>query len=550
MNTGRQGSVPNTKLPNPTTWWQTGIIYEIYLRSFQDTTGNGIGDINGVRKRLDYLKWLGIDILWMTPPYKSPQVEFGYDTADYLAIDPVSGTLADFEALLMEAHQRDMRVVLDIAPNHTSDQHEWFQDSRSSRDSRHRDWYIWKDAGPDGGPPNNWVSAFGGGSAWELDPATGQYYYHAFLKEQPDLNWQNPEVAKAIFNCFRFWLDKGVDGFRIDVMWHLVKDTRFRDNPPNPNFDPKTEPSNNVLQEVYSADRPEVIDLVVRMRDVLKEYEGDRLMIGELYQSGARLVDFYGPDGRGAQLPHNQQLLLQPWDAPKIRDAAEKYLGSLPDDFWPNWVLSNHDKPRIATRSGSQAQARVAMMLLLTLRGTPTMYYGDELGMENAEILPDELRDPFEKLDPGKGQGRDPQRTPMQWNADSNAGFTTGKPWLPVADNSQQLNMETLKNDPASMLNFTKRLIELRRKQPALSMGDHRLVITDVQGPVIAYSREYESEKFLIALNLSSTPATFPLPTGCNQATVILSTLEQDTSPTHDKQVSLRGNEGLILKCD
>jgi alpha-glucosidase len=295
-------------------WWQTGIIYEVYVRSFQDTNGDGIGDLGGLLQRMDYLQWLGIDVLWIPPVYKSPQLEFGYDIADFTSIDPLFGTLEQFDQLLQEAHQRKMRVVLDIAPNHTSSHHAWFQESRTSRDNPKRDWYIWRDPAPDGGPPNNWVSAFGGKSAWELDERTGQYYYHAFLPDQPDLNWRNPDVEKAFFECLRFWLDRGVDGFRIDVMWHLIKDAKFRDNPPNPDFDPRSMPNNNALRELYNADRPEAVDLVLRMRDVLREYDGDRLMIGELYHSGDGLVDYYGPACDAAQMPHNQQLILLPWE--------------------------------------------------------------------------------------------------------------------------------------------------------------------------------------------------------------------------------------------
>ena len=404
-------------MPDPNHhWWQTGVIYEAYIRSFQDSDGDGIGDLQGMRRRLDYLQWLGVDVLWIPPFYRSPMKEFGYDIADYVAVDPIFGTLDDFDRLLEDAHARGMRVVLDIAPNHTSDQHAWFQESRASRTGPKADWYLWRDPGPDGGPPNNWVSAFGGESAWELEPARGQYYYHAFMKEQPDLNWRNPEVEKAVFECMRFWLRRGVDGFRIDVIWHLIKDDALRDNPPNLRFDPGSMPSNDRQRQLYNADRPEVIDLVSRMRDVLQEFEGERLMIGELYHSPETIAEYYGHQGSGAQMPHNQSLILKPWKAPELRDAIESYLGALPESVWPNWVLSNHDKPRIATRAGSAEQARVARMLLLTLRGTPTLYYGDELGMEHVPIPPDEIQDPFEKLDPGRGQGRDPQRTPMQWD--------------------------------------------------------------------------------------------------------------------------------------
>jgi len=531
-------------------WWQSGIIYEVYVRSYQDTSGNGIGDINGIRQRLDYLNWLGIDILWLTPPYKSPQLEFGYDIADYVSIDPLFGTLDDFDSLISEAHALGMKIVLDIAPNHTSDQHEWFKESRTSRTNPKSDWYLWRDPAPDGRPPNNWVSAFGGKSAWEFVPERNQYYYHAFKVEQPDLNWRNPEVEKAFFDCLRFWLDRGIDGFRIDVMWHMVKDKYFRDNPPNPGYDPETMPSNNILHELYSANRPETIDLVTRMRNVLKEYDGDRLMIGELYQAGEELLNYYGTDGAAAQLPHNQQLILLPWEAVDIRNALEKYLGALPESCWPNWVLGNHDKPRIATRVKSQEQARVAMMMLLTLRGTPTMYYGDEIGMENVEIPPDKIQDPFEKLDPGKGQGRDPQRTPMQWDGHSNnAGFTTAiEPWLPMSGTWLHINVEAQKADQDSILNMTRALIELRRDNPAFVSGTHRLILTQTNGTIIAFRREHKAGNFIVALNVSALPVDFETPYGYEKTEPVLSTVPGKLPASADGCISLRANEGLILR--
>lgn len=536
--------------PHPHAWWQTGIIYEAYVRSFQDSNGDGVGDIQGLRDRLDYLQWLGIDILWINPVYKSPQREFGYDIADYTAVDPLFGTLEDFDGLIADAHKRNLKLVMDIAPNHTSSDHEWFLESKSSRDNPKRDWYIWKDPAPDGGPPNNWRSAFGGGSAWELDEATGQYYYHAFLKEQPDLNWRNGEVRAAFKECLRFWLDRGIDGFRIDVMWHHIKDEFYRDNPINPNYDEKKDPSNNVVMELFSASRPETIDLMVELRDVLKEYDGDRLMIGELYQSGADLNRYYGYPGRdAAQIPHNQQLILTPWEAAPVRAAVEQYLGALPVGRWPNWVMGNHDKPRLATRLGGLPQARVGLMMLLTLQGTPTLYYGDELGMTNVDIPKDQLQDPFEALDPGKGQGRDPQRTPMLWNGEeNNAGFTTGKPWLPISSNWKEINVAQQIDDDHSMLKFTRALIELRRENAALTVGSYRGVLTDKDSPVMAYRREHEDGNFFIALNLCEDAAVIDLPYGYTDLETVLSTHGGADSPPVKNRLELKGHEGRILK--
>ena len=354
-------------------WWQTGVIYQIYPRSFQDSNGDGIGDLNGIAARLDDLVALGVDAVWISPIYPSPMADFGYDVADYTGIDPRFGTLADFDRLLEAAHARGLKVLLDFVPNHTSSQHPWFLESRSSRENPKRDWYLWRDPAPDGGPPNNWISDFGG-SAWEWDEATGQYYYHAFLKEQPDLNWRNPEVVEAMLAVLRFWFDRGVDGFRIDVLWHMVKHADFPDNPPNPAYTPAMGEMNRVLQ-LHSTDQQEVHGIAAAMREVADQYPG-RVLIGEIYLPVERLVDYYGRDRPEVHLPFNFQLIGAPWEARTLAKLIADYEAALPAGGWPNWVLGNHDRPRAATRFGPE-QARVAAMLLLTLRGTPTIYYGD-----------------------------------------------------------------------------------------------------------------------------------------------------------------------------
>ncbi len=394
-------------------WWQNGIIYQIYPRSFQDSNEDGIGDLNGIRERLGYLEWLGVDAVWLSPIYPSPMADFGYDVSDYTDVHEMFGSLDDLLELRGELHRRGMKLILDLVPNHTSSEHPWFRESRSSRENAKRDWYIWKDPAPDGGPPTNWKSVFGG-SAWEFDEHTGQYYYHAFLKEQPDLNWRNSEVRTAMFDVIRFWLDRGIDGFRIDVIWHMIKDDQFRDEPENPNYHPGESSTYDEVRHIYTTDRPEIHGLIAEMRSVIEEYE-DRVMIGEIYLPIERLVTYYGNEGTGIHLPYNFQLILLPWDARKIDSAIHAYEALLPTWGWPNWVLGNHDKSRVATRVGS-AQARVAAMLLLTLRGTPTIYYGDEIGMHDVPIPPDRIHDPVEKNMPGLGLGRDPQRTPMQWD--------------------------------------------------------------------------------------------------------------------------------------
>ncbi len=519
-------------------WWQYGTIYQVYPRSFQDSNGDGIGDLRGIIERLDYLAWLGVNALWISPFYPSPMADFGYDVADYTDIDPLFGTLTDFDELLAKAHGMGLRVLLDFVPNHTSDRHPWFVEARSSREAATRDMYIWRDPAPDGGPPNNWLSDFGG-SAWEWDEATGQYYYHAYLKEQPDLNWRNPEVRAAMYDVLRFWLERGVDGFRVDVLWHLIKDDRFRDNPVNPDWTPDMPPHKRVLQ-LYSADRPEVHEIVTEMRDVLEEYGDDRLLIGEIYLPLARLVSYYGRDLRGAHLPFNFHLIEANWHARNLAREIDAYEAALPEGGWPNWVLSNHDKARIASRVG-RPQARVAAMLLLTLRGTPTIYYGDELGMRNVEIPAECVRDPFELNVPGKGFGRDPQRTPMQWSGGTSAGFTTGTPWLPIPADARVVNVARQAEDADSMLSLYRRLLALRREHAALSVG--RYVPLEASGDVLAYARESGTERFVIALNLGPEPADMSLPCDCR---VVLSTLDGRDGEAVRTPLRLRGNEGVV----
>jgi alpha-glucosidase len=523
-----------------TTWWKRGIVYQIYPRSFQDSNRDGIGDLKGICSRLDYLAWLGVDAIWISPIYSSPMADFGYDVADYCGIDPIFGTMEDFDRLVEEAHAKDLKVILDFVPNHTSDQHPWFQESRSSRTNPKRDWYIWRDAGLDGAPPNNWISNFGG-SAWEWDEATGQYFYHAFLKEQPDLNWRNPEVREAMYDALRFWLDRGVDGFRVDVIWHLIKDAELRDNPPNLGYQPSQAEINRFLQ-VYSADQPEVHEVVSEMRRVLEEYP-ERVLIGEIYLPLERLVAYYGEDLSGAHLPFNFQLIQTAWNAREIATLIDEYEAALPEGGWPNWVLGNHDQPRIGARIGPR-QARVAAMLLLTLRGTPTMYYGDELGIGKVEIPPEAVQDPWEKNEPGLGLGRDPARTPMHWDGSEAAGFTSAKPWLPLDPRFPSCHVEGLRNDPASILMLYRRLIELRRQHLALSVGSYRLVAA--QGDVLAYERRRGTDHFLVALNLGHAPHTVALPEG-KTGRIMLSTFLDQGEEIIKEQANLRPDEGLII---
>ena len=522
-------------------WWQRGIFYQVYPRSFQDSDGDGVGDLPGITSRLDYLQWLGADAVWLSPIFPSPMADFGYDVADYTGIDRLFGTLADFDRLLAEAHARGMKVILDYVPNHTSDEHPWFLESRSSRDNPKRDWYIWRDPAPGGGPPNNWLSMFGGG-AWEWDAATGQYYLHLFDVKQPDLNWRNPVVQAAMLDALRFWLDRGVDGFRVDVMWLLIKDDQFRDNPPNPDYQPGQHPISQQIQ-LYTMDRPETHDIVAMMRCVLDEYD-ERMMVGEIYLPTDRLMTYYGAQMLEAHLPFNFQLILLPWSARPVAAAIDAYEAALPMGGWPNWVLGNHDNSRIASRIGA-AQARVAAMLLLTLRGTPTVYYGDELGMHDVDIPQELVQDPQGKNIPGFS--RDPERTPMQWDAGPSAGFSTGAPWLPLAGDYRVSNVVAQRDDPRSMLALHRRLIELRRAERALHVGSYAPVATT--GDLLAYVREGGGRRFLIALNLGGQAATLAAGS-LGSGRVVLSTHLDRADERVNGDLALRGDEGLIVALD
>jgi alpha-glucosidase len=530
-------------------WWQTGVIYQIYPRSFQDSNADGIGDLPGILRRLDYLSGtLDVDAVWLSPIFPSPMHDFGYDVADYCGIHPLFGDMDDFDRLLAETHKRGLKLLLDLVPNHTSDQHPWFLESRSSRDNPKRDWYIWRDPAPDGGLPNNWRSYFGG-PAWTFDEKTGQYYLHQFVTQQPELNYRNPEVIAALHDAMRFWLNKGVDGFRVDVIWLMMKDPLFRDEPPNPNWD-GINPFDSI-QHIYTANLPEVHDLVRGMRKVLDEYDA-RMMVGEIYLPNEELVKYYGsPEARECHLPFNFQLINAAWNAPAVKKMVDDYEAILPADAWPNWVLGNHDQHRLATRVGAQ-QARVAAMLLLTLRGTPTCYYGDEIGMENVPIPPEMVQDPPAVNQPEIAHivGRDPERTPMQWDDSPNAGFSTpeASPWLPLAGNYREVNVAGQLEDPASMLNFYRRLLAFRKASPALQVGLYRPV--EIAGQAaqncFVYEREADGQRLLVALNFSDWEQALELPlTG--SGIIALSTGLDHEGRVNLSSFKLNPNEGCVI---
>jgi alpha-glucosidase len=513
-------------------WWKDAVVYEIYPRSFQDSNGDGIGDLNGIRQRLDYLVDLGIDAIWISPIYPSPMADFGYDVADYCGINPIFGTMQDFDRLLDEVHRRGLRMILDFVPNHTSDQHPWFLESRSSRDNPKRDWYLWRDQ------PNNWLSHFGG-SAWEFDEKTQQYYLHEFLKEQPDLNWRNPAVKAAMFDALRFWLRKGVDGFRVDVMWLMIKDDQFRDNPPNPGYH-LGQGSKERLLPIYDADRPEIHDLVAEMREVLEEF-GDRVLIGEIYLPVQQLMSYYGKDLAGANLPFNFQLLQCPWNAPDVAQVIADYHDALPEGAWPNWVLGNHDKPRIASRVGAK-QARNAAMLLFSLPGTLTMYYGEELGMCDVKIAPEDVQDPAEKNQPGIGMGRDPERTPMPWDGSPLGGFTTGKPWLPLGQEHDRCNVQALKEDSTSIYELYRRLLQLRREHHFLATG--KLADVKAEGHVLRFVRGGGEKRVEVVLNLGLEPVRTEVGAGL----VLLSTCMDRDGERVGGTMELKAGEGVMIE--
>jgi len=522
-------------------WWQSGIVYQVYPRSFQDSNGDGIGDLKGITARLDYLVELGVDAVWISPIYPSPMADFGYDVSNYTDIDPMFGTLADFDTLVAAAHARGLKIVLDFVPNHTSDQHPWFIDSRSSRDSAKRDWYIWRDGKADGVVPNNWVSEFGG-PAWTFDEATRQYYYHAFLKEQPDLNWRNRDVRAAMLGVLRFWLDRGVDGFRVDAIHHLIEAEHLKDNPPNPDWREGQSPARR-LARLYSLDQEETHDCIAQMRALADSYE-DRVLIGEASLPIEQLMAYYGKDAPGFHLPFNFHLIKSPWDPQVIATLIEQYEAALSGgvERWPNWVLGNHDRSRVASRVGPK-QARVAAMLLLTLRGTPTIYQGEEIGMADVPIPTQAVRDPWEKNVPGLGLGRDPERTPMQWDAGDNAGFATAEPWLPLSPDHATRNVATQRREARSMLSLYRKLIALRRREPALSIGVH--VRAEAIGEVLTYRRFHAGRWITVALNFSAEERA--LARRPEAAQVLISTHLDRTEKLSGDVVRLRGNEGLVM---
>jgi alpha-glucosidase len=526
--------------PSNGSWWREGVLYQIYPRSFADSNGDGIGDLRGILDRLDYLAWLGVAGIWLNSVTVSPDRDWGYDVSDYRSAHPELGTIEDLDRLVAEAGRRDIRVLLDLVPNHTSDQHSWFVDSRSSRASAHRDWYVWADPKPDGSPPNNWVSVFGG-PAWTLDERTGQYYLHNFLPEQPDLNWWNEDVRTEFDNILRFWFDRGVAGFRIDVAHGIVKDRELRDNPPATEDDP---PWARALgqRQVYNLNRPEVHDVLRRWRRIADAYEPRRILVGETWAPDlADLGAYYGREDDELHLAFNFAFVFSPLDASEmapIVDETEKHLADL---GWPAWTASNHDVGRLASRwcSGDERRARCALMLLLGLHGTPFLYYGDEIGLPDVHVPREDLRDLLGIRQWPANPGRDASRTPMPWTAEEGAGFTRPgvRPWLPFGP--ARPNVEDQRDDPASVLSLSRSLIYLRRTTADLRLGAYRRL----PSPPGTWSWR-RGDRHVVALNLSDGAVSLKTP---GDGKVLVGTDSDRTGERLDGELRLGPWEGVVL---
>ena len=506
-----------------------------------DASGDGVGDLEGIRQRLGHLAWLGVDGLWISPCFPSPMADFGYDVADYCDVDPLFGSLADMDRLIADAHARDLRVILDLVPNHSSEAHPWFQASRSSRDDPKRDWYVWRDPAPDGGPPNNWLSIFGG-PAWEWDETTGQFYLHSFLKEQPDLDWGNPEVEAAMHDVLRFWFDRGVDGFRIDVIHRIAKDPALRDNPV---IDPAL--GYGGQRHIHDENHPDVHERLRGLRRVADAYP-ERVLIGEVYLfDPAEVARYYG---RGDELHQafNFSLMHAPFSADRMREEIERFHGFVPEAGWPNQVLSSHDAIRHASRYDhpqyGDARARLLAMLLLTTRGTPFLYYGEEIGMRNVEIPEERRQDPLAwMLHPIAS--RDGERTPMPWKQGDGAGFSSAEPWLPIADDANTRNIASQRDDPSSLLHLYRDLIAMRRETPALERGaQHRL---DAPADVYAFERMEGSQRVVVALHFGENRIELDL--GPGRVRGGIATRHGAELPQELDRVQLGPAEGVALLC-
>ena len=481
-------------------WWQHAVFQEIYPRSYMDSNNDGIGDLNGIASKMEYLKWLGVDAIWIAPAFPSPQVDFGYDVSDYEAIDPMYGTMDDFTRMEKTGKANNVGIIFDFVVNHTSDKHKWFLESSSSKTNPYHNWYIWKDPKGKDQPPNNWTSTFGG-SAWQWNPKLGQFYYHYFYPQQPDLNWRNPKVKAAMFDATRFWYKRGVVGFRLDAVDTMYEDPNLTDNPPEPGTD---EYGDQNQERKYNDKLPEVLQALAGLRKVANEY--DAVLIGETWTDNiAELKSYYGAHHEGIQMPMDLMFTqLKPLSADVFRKHVAAVDGS---GEWPVYVMSNHDIRRAYSRFADGKHdddiAKVMAGMYLTLRGTPIMYYGEEIGMKNNDpTRKEDVKDPIGQLGWPQQKGRDGERTPMQWNGTPNAGFTRGIPWLPVPVTYETHNVESEKQDPNSILNFYKNLLALRHTNKALLDGEY-IALNQDDANVYSYLRRYKGQAVLVVLNMS-----------------------------------------------
>jgi len=514
-------------------WWQRGAIYQIYPRSFADSDGDGVGDLGGIRAHLDHLSGLGVAAVWLSPIYPSPMADFGYDVADYCDVDPLFGSLADLDQLIDDCHARGIRVILDWVPNHTSDQHPWFIASRSHREDPRRDWYVWRDGTPEGGPPNDWLSSFkAAGPAWSFDQRTRQWYLHSFLPQQPDLNWDNPEVEEAMHDVLRFWLSRGVDGFRIDVVFKIAKDPLLRDNAG--------------ATRRHDEDWDTIDDRLRGIRRVVDEYP-ERMIVGEVYLLDLRRVVGYISGGDRLHMAHNFVFVHLPWSAEAFRASIRDFEALAGEAVWPAWFLANHDHSRVASRYDEHGQgpsrARAIALLLYALRGTPFIYQGEELGLPDAVIPHQRVVDV---------DGRDPERAPIPWRPPSlagpAAGFSTGQPWLPLVADADRLCVERQAADPLSMLSLVRRLAALRERTPALQLGT--LSMLEAGHDVLAWLREGEDDRVLAAVNFAAVAVPLRLPLEfARVATLLLSTAPERTEAEVDLTAfDLGPSEAVLLR--
>jgi alpha-glucosidase len=534
-------------------WWRKGVIYQIAVASFADSGGDGMGDLRGIIDKLDYLNdgttgSLGVDAIWLTPINASPMRDFGYDVSDYYSINPLFGSMRDFEELLEACHQRGMNLIMDMVLNHTSIEHPWFVESRSSRDNARRDWYVWRDGRSPGRPPNRWLAVVEG-SAWEPDDITRQFFYHAFLPFQPDLNWRNPEVREEMLGVVKFWLEKGVDGFRLDLINFLYEDALLRDNPRKFGIRPY-----DWQGHLYDRSQPESLELAKELRRITDSYAG-RAMMGEVYTDNPEdAVAYLGGGSDALHLSFYLDFAERKWKAEAFRESVAWLEEHLPPRGWPCYYLNNHDLPRTFTRLGrggdAEARAKVAAAMLLTLRGTPIIYYGEEIGMPTSKVPRKTMDDPIGKKFWPLPVGRDGSRTPMQWSGERNAGFTAGEPWLPADHSHVERNVERQAKDPASLLNWYRRLIRTRKEKPALQAGGYRAIDGLPKG-VLAYLRESGENRIAVFLNFTSHDAEVKHGGGeleVGKSEVLLSTHRESKLEIEPGRLKLAPNEALLLE--